>query len=252
MKQSRLRQAFLERLSDADQLLSLFDLLPDVSFFMKDRQGKFIALNRRGCQYCGVTAERDAIGKTDRDFFPTARAEDYMADDRAVMESGKPILNRVEPAPELGGSTRLVVTSKIPLRNGKGRVIGVAGFSRQVEQVRRTPTVQHKLARAIDHLHKQPHAVLSSGELARMAGLSVSQFERTFRKAFGTSPRQYLLRVRVEAACKLLAETDDPIASVAVECGFYDHAHFTRSFQSVMSVSPSRYRQEQQAPGLKS
>ena len=251
MTGSRLRQAFLSRLDDAGQLLALFDLLPDVSFFMKDRQGRFIALNQRGCDYCGIATERDALGKTDRDFFPIARAEDYMADDQAVMKSGTPIYNRVEPAPEMAGSPRLVVTSKSPLRSTSGRIIGVAGFSRQVEQVKRAPSVQSKLAKAIEHLHRNYHEALPTTALARMAGLSVSQFERTFRKAFGTSPRQYLLRVRVEAACRQLAETDDTIAGIAVECGFYDHAHFTRAFTSVMGLSPSRYRTEQQNPGTK-
>ena len=60
--------------------------MPDISFFMKDREGRFIALNRMGCEFCGVTTEREAFGRTDRDFFPEVNAELYMADDRAVMD----------------------------------------------------------------------------------------------------------------------------------------------------------------------
>ena len=105
------RQDFLQNIGSFAQLLPLLDLLPDVSFFMKDAKGRFIALNRRGCEYCGVKSEREALGKTDRDFFPRVRAAEYAADDKAVMKSGKPILNRVEAAPEMEGSPRLVVTN---------------------------------------------------------------------------------------------------------------------------------------------
>ncbi|EDY16394.1 transcriptional regulator, AraC family [Chthoniobacter flavus Ellin428] len=56
--------------------------------------------------------------------------------------------------------------------------------------------------------------------------------------------------MRVEAASRKLADTDKTIAAVAVECGFYDHAHFTRSFHAVTGISPSRYRREHQSPGL--
>jgi len=245
-----LHQKFLRQLGSGEQLLRLFDLLPDVSFFMKDRRGRFIALNRQGCDYCGVKSEREAIGKTDRDFFPQTRAAEYMAADRLVMQTGQAILNRVEPAPEREGSPHLVITNKIPLRDARGRVMGVAGFSRRVEQVRGAPAATQRLARAVSRLHDHYASPLTTAQLAKAAGLSPSQFERTFRKAFGASPRQYLLRVRLEAASRKLADTDDTIAVIAHACGFYDHAHFTRSFRAVNGISPSRYRREHQSPSL--
>ena len=109
------RDDFFSRLASADQILRLFDLLPEVSFFVKDRECRFIGLNRRGCEYCGVAREEEAIGKNDHDFFPPERADYYRADDLAVMKSGEPIINRIESAPEQAGSTRLVITDKVPL-----------------------------------------------------------------------------------------------------------------------------------------
>ena len=67
---ARKQQAFVRRVAGT-QLLRLFDLLPDVSFFLKDREGRFVALNRRGCEYCGVNSEREAWGKTIRSFSTT-------------------------------------------------------------------------------------------------------------------------------------------------------------------------------------
>ena len=105
-------------------LLRLLDHLPDVWFYLKDRKGRFTALNRRGCEVCGVRSEREALGRTDADFFPEVRAREFQADDRAVMRSGRPILNRVHPAPDSAGSPRLVVSTRIPLRNRRGEVVG--------------------------------------------------------------------------------------------------------------------------------
>ena len=53
---------------------------------------------------------------------------------------------------------------------------------------------------------------------------------------------KHILNVRIRAACNLLAKTNDTIASIALESGFYDHSHFTRNFKKVMKVSPSEYR----------
>jgi transcriptional regulator GlxA family with amidase domain len=83
---------------------------------------------------------------------------------------------------------------------------------------------------------------LTSSELATMAGLSVSQFERRFRDAFGTSPRQYLVRIRVDAAAKLLTDTERTVSEIALECGFHDHSHLSRSFRKIMQVTPTGYR----------
>ncbi len=76
MKKLSPREAFFQRLTPSQQPLALFDLLPDVSFFVKDLSGRFVALNRRGCEYCGVVSEDEAIGRTDHDFFPQSRADE--------------------------------------------------------------------------------------------------------------------------------------------------------------------------------
>ncbi|TWT81747.1 HTH-type transcriptional activator Btr [Planctomycetes bacterium CA13] len=242
MKNASLRRRFFERLGSYEQVFGLLDHLPGLSFFVKDRQGRFVALNRRGCEYCGIGSEDDAIGKTDYDFFPKQRADEYRADDLAVMQSGEAILNRMESAPEAEGSPRLVVTTKIPLRDSRGRVIGVAGLSRQVEQLREQPRTATAFADVIEYLHAHYEQHLTTKELAKKAGLSVSQFDRRFRAAFGSSPHQYIMRVRVENAARLLIETDQTVSEIAHTCGFYDHAHFSRSFRRIMNATPTQYR----------
>jgi AraC-like DNA-binding protein len=208
-----------------------------------------VALNRLACEFCGVQAEHEALGKTDWELFPQSRVPEYLADDRGVLESGVPLTNRLEPTPEREGSPELLVTNKIPLRDAAGNVVGVAGISRKVSQVRYAPGVVQRLARVLEYLHAHAGEAVLGRELARLAGLSESQFERTFRKTFGLSPRQYLIRIRVEQACRLLRETDLTLAAVAVECGFYDHAHLSRAFTEQMGETPSRYRGRRQVGG---
>ena len=240
MKNTRFREAFFSRLQPSQQTLGLFDLLPDLSFFVKDRQGRFVALNRRGCEYCGVVSEDEAIGKTDHDFFPKSRADEYRSDDQSVMRTGEAIVNRIESAPEEAGSPRLVTTSKIPLRDKRNRVIGVAGFSRQIERMQFGSA--DAMADVVEYMHVHFSENSATADLAKMSGLSVSHFERRFRLAFGSSPRQYLIRVRIENATRMLRETEKNITEVAQSCGFYDHAHFSRSFHRIMNMSPSAYR----------
>lgn len=245
MKNARtFRRRFLDRLA-ADQLFALFDLQPEVSFFLKDREGRFVALNRRGREYCGVATEAEAIGKTDFDFFPNDRAQAYHDDDRAVMTAGQPVINRIEASPESIRSPRLVITNKIPVRDEDDAIVGVAGFSRQVEGFRESSGRIARFAKVVAYLHGNFGKPVRTVDLARQAGLSESQFNRRFRQAFGISARQYLLRIRVEGAAQQLLETDETVSAIAIECGFHDHAHLTRSFHRLMNCSPTEYRGQQ-------
>lgn len=242
MDQTKAKNAFFRSLTPDDQLLALFDLIPEVSFFVKDREGRFMSLSLHKHEHCGVKTEADAIGKTDHDFFSKPRADAYRADDLAVMESGTPLINRVEASPEVFESPRLVATSKIPLRNRQGQVVGIAGFSRPLDEISGDTDLSRRFEKVIMHIHRHYEDPISSKELSGMAGLSVSQFERRFSNAFGVSPRQYLLRIRIESAARLLASTEQTVSEIALACGFHDHAHLSKSFRKMMHVSPTRYR----------
>ena len=78
--------------------------------------------------------------------------------------------------------------------------------------------------------------------LARTAGLSVRQFSRKFRSTFQSTPREYLMRMRILHACSLLQRTDLPITEVALQSGFYDHSDFARHFRRQQGLSASAWR----------
>lgn len=79
-------------------------------------------------------------------------------------------------------------------------------------------------------------------ELARLLDLSASHFCRAFKCSFGVSPRDYVLRRRIEVAQGLMLTTSEPLSSIAVSCGMCDQPHFTRSFHRIVGETPYAWR----------
>lgn len=231
---------FLARIGDLAPFRQLLDLVPDVAFFMKDRAGRFVMHNRRSCEFFRMHDERPILGKTDYDFFEKDRAALYVQGDQEVMRTGRPIVNALAPAPE--SSDKMIVYSKVPVYDKRGRVIGVAGIHRVVDGLKDTPHWYGRFSEALKHIHRHYDAEIDLAALAARAGVSQSQLERRFRQLLGTSPGEYVLRVRINASRSLLEATDRTIADIALSVGFYDHSHFTRTFRRLMSCSPRQYR----------
>jgi AraC-like DNA-binding protein len=82
------------------------------------------------------------------------------------------------------------------------------------------------------------------GELALLARLSATHFSRVFKRSFGVTPRDYVMRARLERAKTLLAGTSAPLSQVALDCGFCDQAHMSRIFHQVVGTTPSRWRKQ--------
>jgi hypothetical protein len=69
-----------------------------------------------------------------------------------------------------------------------------------------------------------------------------SQLERRMQKVFGLAPKQYVVKARVDEACRLLTHTNDPLATIAAACGWYDQSAFTRQFTRVTGCPPGEFR----------
>ncbi|MFD0895183.1 AraC family transcriptional regulator [Luteolibacter ambystomatis] len=237
------RQSWLRQLPPG-QFRHLFDHLPGTLFFAKDRDGHLMAGNPAFVSRCGFSSEEQMIGITDERIFPPRLAAKYRRDDEKVMESGRPILGIIELFPNSDGKPEWYVTDKLPLYDLNGKVCGVCGTVRSIEAQRAAIQPYLELATVADHLKENFRDKLDVPRLAAMAGLSVRQFERKFRTTFQTTPREYLIRMRVIEACELLARTNLPITDIALESGFYDHSDFARHFLRHMGQSASKYRAE--------
>ena len=73
------------------------------------------------------------------------------------------------------------------------------------------------------------------------------EFDRRFKRLYQMTPMQYVLRVRINAACQALTTSDRSIAEIAVACGFYDQSYFTKQFRKQFAQSPTGYRARYQA-----
>lgn len=220
----------------------LFDHMPDTFFFIKDRSTRLMGGNPAFVQRCGFKQESDLIGITDERIFPPRLAAKYRHDDERVMTKGKPLLGVIELFPNASGTPEWYVTDKLPLFDLSGEVCGLCGTVRSMEAQRAAIQPYLELATVADHLKKHFRDKLDVPKLAAMAGLSVRQFERKFRTTFQTTPRAYLIRMRLIEACELLARTNRPITDIALEAGFYDHSDFARHFLSQMGQPASKYR----------
>jgi AraC family transcriptional regulator len=85
---------------------------------------------------------------------------------------------------------------------------------------------------------------ISNQDLADEVGLSVSHFSRCFKASFGLSPRDYLIRGRVERAKAMMLNPEAPLCQIALDCGFCDQAHLSRLFQAVVGIAPNRWRRQ--------
>jgi PAS domain S-box-containing protein len=104
--------------------------------WIKDVEGRFLAVNSAFLRSCGLGAQAEIVGKTDLDIWPRELAEKYRADDRTVMESRSP---KVTEEPILdGGRPAWFETFKAPILDESGRAIGSTGYSRDITERKRS------------------------------------------------------------------------------------------------------------------
>jgi AraC family transcriptional regulator len=108
----------------------------------------------------------------------------------------------------------------------------------------RAPRDLRSLQRAREYIHAHFSENLTLARVARAAGVHPVYLGQIFRKQFGETLGEYLNRIRVRAAAGLLANSDVPLSSIAVDLGFYDQSHFTRVFRQVTGATPGTFRGE--------
>lgn len=155
------KRAQLALAAERDLLQSLMDALPD-PVYVKDADSRYVRLNRATAGLLGVDDPDVAIGKSDADFYPAPLARRFVADDGRVLASGEPLLNRLEPQTEDEAAGAVVLTSRVPLRDAAGDVVGLIGAARDV-------TERHRLdqERAAAHAAQREYA----GRLEELSGL---------------------------------------------------------------------------------
>lgn len=98
------------------------------------------------------------------------------------------------------------------------------------------------LAMAKEYVHAHAYQSITIRQVACAVGTHPVHLARAFRKAFGMTVGHYVRELRVAKASELLRQSPLPLMVIALECGFADHAHLTRTFQRVLQTTPSAYR----------
>jgi anti-anti-sigma factor len=130
--------------AERSTLRTIIDSLPDV-MYVKDSEGRFVVANQALAQLLGLASPDLLIGKTDLELFPRELATGYDADDRAIIESGVPLFDKEEPVQHADGTTRWIVTTKVPLRGPQGKTIGLVGRGQDITERRRAESERQRL-----------------------------------------------------------------------------------------------------------
>jgi AraC-like DNA-binding protein len=230
---------------DPDNLAEILDHLADVCFYLKDVNSRWQECNSAALTLFNAAKKSDVVGKTDWDFYPEQIAREIIQDDRLVIETGRPIVNKLEVIVDQAGRLLWVLTTKTPARNRSGRICGLMGLTRPVDTTDMLPEGYRQFSKVIAHVESRYRTSLEVSELAHIACLSESQFRKRFVKLFKIPPSKFINRIRVQTAAKLLLSSDDPIAEIALQCGFCDQSYFTRQFSGFFGLTPKRYRNRQ-------
>ena len=215
----------------------LFEFLPDLMYFAKDSKLRIVAGNQSFVHHCGLLDKAELIGKRDHEIFPPQMAEKFSQDDRKILETGKPINDIVELFPNELGNPEWYTTDKIPLFTRDGEIAGLCGLVRSY-QVELDQSLRH----VTELLNAKFAERITIAEIAEEANMSVRQLERKFQEIYKTTPSQYLMRLRILRACEMLRSGVNPVTTIALDVGFYDHSAFSRKFSQLIGEPPSAYR----------
>jgi PAS domain S-box-containing protein len=167
-------------------LRTMIDLIPAV-IYAKDTESRFVACNELVARGMGTTPAH-VIGKTDFDFFPREMAEQFFADEQAIIKSGQPLIDHEEHAmDQYRGMVRVILTSKVPVRDSAGNIIGIVGTGRDItdrkeaerrlaERTRELALANNELSEAndklthtLDQLHRTQKQLM---DLSRKTGMA--------------------------------------------------------------------------------
>jgi PAS domain S-box-containing protein len=215
---------------------------PHVMFCIKGIDGTYLAANQAFADRAGVAAAGDVVGQSASDLFPADLVERYAAQDDEVMATGHMLSNELEVITRPDGSYGWFLTSKSRWLDASGLPAGLVIVSIDQRTAVDGSAPHRRLAAAVDLARTRFAEQLTVGEMADAAEMTASQLERTARRVLGLTPKQLILRFRLEEALRLLENSSAPIADIATQCGYYDQSAFGRHFKRTVGVSPAAYR----------
>jgi AraC-like DNA-binding protein len=232
----------LQQLGQPFTAEALFDCLPDVVFFIKDSDGRYAAVNHTLVGRCGLRDKAQLIGHTPSEFQGVLLGMNSEAQDKRVLTSGQAITKQLELHIYPNRKVGWCLTTKLPLFDANGRVVGLVGVSQDLRLPDMTTADYEQVAVAVRYAKDNIAAAPTVRMLAGAASMSPYCLDRRIQRVFGLTTGQWMLQLRLDIARRQLIGSDLPIAAVALNVGYSDQSAFTRQFSRATGLSPSRFR----------
>jgi len=185
---------------ERDLLNELLKTLPDNIYF-KDRQSRFVKVNDALARWLGLRDPRAAVGKTDADFFRPEHARQAYADEQRVMATGQPMVGVEEKETWPDGRVTWVSTTKVPIRDGSGEIVGLCGLSRDISERKRLEE-QARLSQRMEAIGRLAGGV--AHDFNNLLGVIIGYGERVMSRLAASEPlradQQELLKAAHRAA----------------------------------------------------
>lgn len=237
------RDDFIAALAQPLFVEALFDRMPDMVFSVKDREGRYVTMSEACADRCGLSNKREAVGRTAHELFPQHMADRYAEQDEQLFRTGQPVVDNLDLTLFNNRKPGWCLSNKTPLHDRQGRIVGLACLSRDLLEPSRAGIVDAPMAATVDLMLARYAEPLRVEALAELAGVSLARFERRMKKIFQLSAGQFIIKTRIDAAAARLAHTDEPIADIALACGFCDQSALSKQFRQLTGMTPREYRQ---------
>jgi PAS domain S-box-containing protein len=233
--------AQLRQLAAEPSLLKhVFDTFTDTIFYIKDAKARYLLVNELLITRAGFSRD-EVIGKTaDQLFSATGLGNDAQA--FAVMEGKVPIIGRLRLYATALGKRYWCLSSLFPIIDANGSAIGLIGVGRDLPQPDKRHNGYRRLLNFSNYVEQHLSQKILITKAAQHASISVDALERYTKEVFHLTPKQLLMKMRIDRACRLLEQTDISITDIATECGYSDHSAFSRQFKSATHLTPRIFR----------
>ena len=128
-------------------MAELFRHDPDTAFFVKDAAGRYALCNQSLAERCGLRSPDELVGRRVRDIFPAELGGRYAAQDEQILRTGRPVIDRLELHWYSRRRTGWCLTTKLPLRDAAGSIVGLIGLSRDLRALKDSGQIPRRAAR---------------------------------------------------------------------------------------------------------
>jgi AraC-like DNA-binding protein len=241
------QKQFFQEVADVCGILDALERIPGAMFMIKNLESRYIYMSRALREAIHLSPAFEVVGKSDFDLFPKIIAQSFRQNDLQVFRSGRPLINEVHAVGFFSHAMKWAYSSKFPLHDREGRVIGLITINEEYNDVMGRDAELNRLLPAIEHISQHYAGRLSIATLARKCAFSESHFTRLFRQRMKMTPYAFVEQVRLFHATDALQHSAASVAQIAADCGFYDPSSFVKRFKKFTGTTPLRFRREHQA-----